>query len=65
LTKLTVAGDANVVVFEDGVLVPTIEVFGNDNTFSVPAGVDVGFAQTGHNNQLLRRPQPARARPAW
>jgi hypothetical protein len=64
LTTFTVRGDSNTVNFEDGVTVSRIEVTGNYNTLSLPAGLLAEVVQSGESNRVIRRPAVPTRRPA-
>lgn len=58
ISYLKIVGDANEVFCEDMVILAKIEIWGINNTVSIPGDLVTREAVVGHGNKIIRRPRP-------
>lgn len=59
--ELSIVGDGNEVIVEDDASLAMIEVWGSNNTISLPANMHPKYRNVGDNNRVLNRSSPWRS----
>lgn len=59
--ELSIMGDGNEIIVEDDASLAKIEVWGSNNTISLPANMHPKYRNVGDNNRVLNRASPWRS----